>query len=65
MSDIWDDDPICTGVEFEAYIMQEFERGFNKLCNNVRYGLYPQQEGVETLKHNQYNKLFDMSNKTE
>ena len=63
MSSIWDDEEfrIWSGVEFEAHVMEEFERGFNSLCDSVRVGQYPQRENIETLKHNQYNKLFDIA----
>ena len=48
---------LWNGVEFEARVMEEFEMSFNRLCNDIRSGLYPQRTNIETLKQ----KLLDIA----
>ena len=52
---------LWSDADLQAHIMEEFERGFNRLCNSIISDQYPQRQNIETLKHDQYNKLFDIA----
>ena len=56
-----DYDPLWFGLDLQAHIMEEFEIGFNRLCNVIESGQHPQRANVETMKQNQYNILFDIA----